>query len=402
MEISDVAVLEVPDAGGTALVVIVDTDEGVTGIGEAGVRSRPRAVKGALADLRPLLVGADPLRSEHLWQVMFRAGFFPGDRIMGAAIAAVDIALWDIKGRALGVPVHELLGARCASASRVTRTSGRRPATRTRSWRTAGRGIAEGWRHLRCRRARTRATVLEPRPGGARRGSAVARRCARRSATTSSCCSTSTRGSTRPTRRCSAASSSRVRPFFVEDPLRAEAPDAYAALRARTGVPLAAGEQYALQVGVPCAARPRPDRLLPRGHLHRGRLHRAAQDRGLVRGAPRADGDAQPARRRGRPPPRASSTSRARTSGSASWRSSPDAASPFFDGAPEVADGALVPSNRARAGIELDRDAALAARPPRHRAPAAPGRRRASPTGDPGAQRPNCRLGQRPGSSGRR
>src|SRR3954451_24152338 len=110
MEISDVAVLEVPDSGGTALVMVVDTDEGVAGIGEPGVRSRPDAVKGELADLRPFGVGADPLRSEHLWQVMFRAGFFPGDRIMGAAIAAVDIALWDIKARALVVPVHQLLG----------------------------------------------------------------------------------------------------------------------------------------------------------------------------------------------------------------------------------------------------------------------------------------------------
>src|SRR3954453_11779312 len=101
MKVSDVTVLEVPDSGGTALVVVVDTDEGVSGIGEAGVRSPPDAVKGALADLRPFLVGADPLRSEHLRQVMSGAGFFPGGWIRGAASAAVDIALWDIKGRAL-------------------------------------------------------------------------------------------------------------------------------------------------------------------------------------------------------------------------------------------------------------------------------------------------------------
>src|SRR3954449_4664662 len=110
MRISDVTVFQVPDAGGTAMLVVVDTDEGVAGIGEVGIRSRQEAVRGALTDLRPLLLGADPMRTEHLWQLLFRAGFFPGDRILGAAIAAVDIALWDIKGRAFGVPVHQLLG----------------------------------------------------------------------------------------------------------------------------------------------------------------------------------------------------------------------------------------------------------------------------------------------------
>src|SRR3954462_952475 len=149
MEVFDVTVLEVPDSGGTALVVVVDTDEGLSGIGEAGVRSRPEAGKGALADLRAFLVGADPLRSEHLWQVMFRAGFFPGDRIMGAAIAGVDIALWDIKGRALGVPVHQLLGGAVrqgvACYTHVHPEDGDTDALLA----DCRARIAEGWRHLR-------------------------------------------------------------------------------------------------------------------------------------------------------------------------------------------------------------------------------------------------------------
>src|SRR3954471_12046697 len=110
MRISDVSVVQLPDAGGTAMLVIVDTDDGVAGIGEVGIRTRQGAVRGALADLRPLLLGADAMRTERLWQVLFRAGFFPGDRILCAAIAAIDIALWDVKGRALGLPVHQLLG----------------------------------------------------------------------------------------------------------------------------------------------------------------------------------------------------------------------------------------------------------------------------------------------------
>src|SRR3954465_4819467 len=164
MKISDVALLEVPDSGGTALVVVVDTDEGVSGLGEAGVRSRPDAVKGALADLRPFLVGADPLRSEHLWQVMFRAGFFPGDRILGAAIAAVDIALWDIKGRALGVPVHALLGG--AVRERVTCYAHVGPENGdTEAVLDNGRArLAEGFRHLRVVVPEGAGSRLEPRP----------------------------------------------------------------------------------------------------------------------------------------------------------------------------------------------------------------------------------------------
>src|SRR5262249_5465596 len=59
------------------------------------------------------LIGDDPMRIEYLWQRMFRGGFYPADRLVGSVMSAIDIALWDIKGQALGVPVYELLGGRC-------------------------------------------------------------------------------------------------------------------------------------------------------------------------------------------------------------------------------------------------------------------------------------------------
>ena len=134
------SVCQIPDRGGTAMLVVVDTDEGVTGIGEVGIRSRQEAVRGALADLRPLLLGADAMRTEHLWQLLFRGGFFPGDRILGAAIAAVDIALWDVKGRALGVPVHQLLGGAVRERVACYTHVGPEDGTPTRCWPSAGRG----------------------------------------------------------------------------------------------------------------------------------------------------------------------------------------------------------------------------------------------------------------------
>src|ERR671910_1176863 len=92
------------------LFVVVDTDEDLYGVGEAGLTGRELAVTGTIEHFEPLLLGENPFRTEHLWQLLFRGGFFPARHAVSAAISAVDIALWDIKGKALGVPIYELLG----------------------------------------------------------------------------------------------------------------------------------------------------------------------------------------------------------------------------------------------------------------------------------------------------
>jgi len=84
-------------------IVTVETDQGITGIGEGGTRD-------AVEQCAGLLIGEDPWRTEHLWQLMFRAYFYPAGREKLHALGALDMALWDIKGKALGVPVYELLG----------------------------------------------------------------------------------------------------------------------------------------------------------------------------------------------------------------------------------------------------------------------------------------------------
>src|SRR5215216_4576776 len=94
------------------LFVVIDTDEGIYGVGEAGITGRELSVIGAIEHFKPLLLGQDPFRTEHLWQLLFRGGFFPAERILASAISAIDIALWDIKGKALGVPIYDLLGGR--------------------------------------------------------------------------------------------------------------------------------------------------------------------------------------------------------------------------------------------------------------------------------------------------
>ncbi len=94
----------------TIFVVKVETDEGICGYGEAGVVSRERALAGAVEHFREFLIGQDPMRRGALWQEMYRGQYFEGGRILTGAISAIDIALYDIVGQRLGVPIYQLLG----------------------------------------------------------------------------------------------------------------------------------------------------------------------------------------------------------------------------------------------------------------------------------------------------
>ncbi len=84
-------------------IVTVETDQGITGIGEGG---SPDTVRQCAA----MIIGEDPMRIDRLWQMMFRCYFYPAGREKLDALGALDLALWDIKGKALGVPVYDLLG----------------------------------------------------------------------------------------------------------------------------------------------------------------------------------------------------------------------------------------------------------------------------------------------------
>jgi galactonate dehydratase len=94
------------------LIVKVETDEGVYGWGESGLSGREMAVAGALEHYTRFLVGRDPFEIGAIWQETYRSQYFEGGRVLQAAISAVDIALHDIKGKALGVPVYDLLGGK--------------------------------------------------------------------------------------------------------------------------------------------------------------------------------------------------------------------------------------------------------------------------------------------------
>ncbi|MGN6093437.1 MAG: galactonate dehydratase, partial [Luteibacter jiangsuensis] len=90
----------------------METDEGIVGWGEPVIEGRARTVEAAVHELSEYVIGKDPSRINDLWQTMYRGGFYRGGAVFMSAIAGIDQALWDIKGKALGAPVFELLGGR--------------------------------------------------------------------------------------------------------------------------------------------------------------------------------------------------------------------------------------------------------------------------------------------------
>ncbi|AVK08392.1 galactonate dehydratase [Pseudomonas paraeruginosa] len=116
----------------------IDTDAGLCGWGEPVVEGRAHTVAAAVEELSDYLVGKDPRHIEDLWNVMYRGGFYRGGPILMSAIAGIDQALWDIKGKHLGVPVHELLGGPVRQRIRVySWIGGDRPADTARAARAA-------------------------------------------------------------------------------------------------------------------------------------------------------------------------------------------------------------------------------------------------------------------------
>lgn len=97
----------------------VETDEGIVGWGEPVVEGRALTVQAAVHELEDYLIGKDPFLIEDHWTVMYRGGFYRGGAVHMSAISGIDQALWDIKGKALGQPIHSLLGGQLRDRIKV-------------------------------------------------------------------------------------------------------------------------------------------------------------------------------------------------------------------------------------------------------------------------------------------
>lgn len=225
----------------TLFFVVVETDEGIYGVGESCLTSRELALEGAVNDLKDLLIGEDPFRTEHLWQLMWRSGFYNLGQVLSSAIAAIDIALWDIKGKKLGVPVYELLGGR--SRDKVLTYCHVHGQTPEITLEQAKKKVEAGWKVLRFESCyhedltmdgkwSVDKTIEEFRLLRQELGDDIELACDIHTKLTPP----------EALRLCRGVE--QYRPFFIEDPLRSEYPSGYRALRQQTGVPIAAGEQY--------------------------------------------------------------------------------------------------------------------------------------------------------------
>jgi len=225
------------------LLVKVETDQGLYGWGESGLSGREKAVVGALEHFAEILVGRDPFRIGALWQELYRSSYFEGGRVLTAAISAVDIALHDIKGKALGVPVYELLGGK--QRDRVPTFASTSAPPGPAMIEQAQMLVEHGWTAMRLSPSgHEDAALYEPREHVA----ATARWCVKARealgedvvlgidyhhrlsiAEAASFCQKMPRGTL----------------DFLEEPIRDETPEAYEALRRMTDIPFAIGEEFA-------------------------------------------------------------------------------------------------------------------------------------------------------------
>lgn len=107
-------------AGRTNLIFVeVQTNAGIIGVGEASLEGKTEAVVGAINDVKDYLIGQDPTRIEHHWQTIYRHSFWRGGMVVGSALSGIEQALWDILGKALNVPVYQLLGGRVRDKVRL-------------------------------------------------------------------------------------------------------------------------------------------------------------------------------------------------------------------------------------------------------------------------------------------
>ena len=119
MKITDVETVVVFGGFRNWVFVRLHTDEGLIGTGEATLEGRAETMVAAVGELKRYLVGQDPLRIEHHWQAMYRGPFWRGGPVLNSAISGVEMAMWDIFGKSVGLPVYQLLGGAVRDKIRV-------------------------------------------------------------------------------------------------------------------------------------------------------------------------------------------------------------------------------------------------------------------------------------------
>jgi len=257
MKVTQIRSFPVTDKEGRSYFIVrVDTDAGHHGLGEVGIRNWGKAIKNAIDHLSELVIGSDPWETEKLWQMMFRGGFFPADKVYSCAISAIDIALWDIKGKSVNMPVYKLLGGPVRNkVISYPHTQGK---TIDELIENCKKAVDDGWKFVRWGQPETEGklevpssaapwnqpTKLEPLES---MKIAVEMMNKVRNAVGPDIQMTFDVHTRLDTAHVIAMCKEleQFNPFFIEDPIRSENQNTYRILRDKINLPLAAGEQWA-------------------------------------------------------------------------------------------------------------------------------------------------------------
>ena len=217
-------------------IVEIETDEGIVGIGEGGS-------KDMIEQCAQMMIGEDPFRIEHLWQLLYRGMFYPPGREKLHALGALEMALWDIKGKALGVPVYELLGGATRDYVECYAT-GYRPSKAETVEEQARDCIEAGFRAYRI--GPTGGNGKEPFDFYENANKTI-ELCQRIDEAVGGMGRWAIDLHTRfdlpeAIKICSALEA--LEPYFIEDIIRSENPAVYRTVRQMTKVPIAVGEQF--------------------------------------------------------------------------------------------------------------------------------------------------------------
>jgi galactonate dehydratase len=217
----------------------IETDAGISGWGEPVLEGRARTVETAVREFGQTLIGQDPRRINDLWQSMYRSHFYRGGAVLMSAMAGIDQALWDIKGKALGVPVHELLGGRVRDKMKVySWVGGDRPGDVVDN---IQRLMAGGFDTFKLNGCEAMAMLASNRAVDAAVAVAAGVRAAFGNQVDFGL---DFHGRVAmPMAKVLLKELEPLRPLFVEEPVLAEQAEYYARLAACTSIPLAAGER---------------------------------------------------------------------------------------------------------------------------------------------------------------
>lgn len=230
------------DAGGRNLCFVkVLTDAGIFGFGEAYSVGPDEATVATIKDFKSWLVGKDPRNVEYLWATMYNFTRFPGGAVINAAISGIEHALWDIAGKAAGLPVYMLLGGKCRDRVRLYQSAGGRTPAQ----------LAENAKALIAKYGYT-AIKMAPHPPGSQSMpyNAVTRAAGQRAEAVRNAVGPDVDLAFdahatlfEPIRAAQMAEALKpMHPYFLEEPIRMENMDAMQSLKQRMQIPLATGE----------------------------------------------------------------------------------------------------------------------------------------------------------------